>query len=119
MSIHKPKMTNACIRCARKDNIEQSLFKLSDAKLEQEGVRLWVWDMIYSRERSWDDDMDNLCNHIEKNREILSLLKEGSYDFTLHLAVGLSKFSYPFLIPHQLTCLSSECGFDIEIYVDQ
>ncbi|MCF6312068.1 MAG: hypothetical protein L3J39_06425 [Verrucomicrobiales bacterium] len=87
-------------------------------ELEREGLRLWVWDMVYPRDELWDEDMEQLCNEIERNRDLLISLKNGSEDFTLHLAVYVEGASYPFSIPNHLARLSTDCGFDIEVYVD-
>ncbi len=104
-------ITNALMRCIRKDEAAGPAFELVRADLG-----LWVLELDFDLAGSWSCQIHSLCDQIEKNRVRLAPLREGSSDFTFHLSVETNE-TLPLRIPPRLSQLASECGFEIEIHI--
>lgn len=103
-------MTNALIRLIRDDGAAGSVFELVRSDL-----RLWVMELDFQFSDAWASQMDGICEQIARHRMLLASLREGSSDFTLHLAVAGDE-TCALRIPVRMCELAPECGFEIEIY---
>lgn len=98
-------ITNALLRCTREDRFAQEVFELVRADLG-----LWVFEL--------PEDFREIVAALSAIRPLLRRLSEGSSDYTLHLAATIDQI-HSLRIPADLTELSGECGFAIEVSADQ
>lgn len=101
---------NALIRCTRQDREAKGLFDLTRADLG-----LWVLELDYTDDHSQAEQIAGIYQQLLAISNSLQRLREGSDDYTLHLAFDLPE-QERILIPPTLSSLASDCGFSIEIY---
>ena len=89
------------LRCRREDDLARESFQLV-----REDLRLWVLEL--------PDRLEDVVSILSELKLLLSSLKEGSLDYVLHLSLH-SDQRMTLQIPPELTSLSLECGFLIEI----
>ncbi len=104
-------ITNALVRCTRKDSEAAGLFELTRPDLG-----LWVLELDITPDDQQADQLAGICRQLQANSVRLQKLHEGSIDYTLHLTFDLPA-GEPIILDSFLTRLASECGFKLELYV--
>jgi hypothetical protein len=102
-------ITNALVRCTRKDSDAAGLFELTRPNLG-----LWVLDLDFSPDDQQADQLAGICRQLA-NYARLHRLSDGSVDYTLHLTFDLLA-NDPIVLAPSLIRLASECGFNLELY---
>ncbi len=103
-------ITNALIRCIRRDTAAADLFELT-----RPDFGLWVLELDYTQEGTQGEQIAEICRQLQLNSLRLRELHEGSDDYTLHLTFDLPERER-IILPPPLSGLASECGFNLEIY---
>jgi hypothetical protein len=103
-------ITNALLRCTRHDSEAQGLFELVRPDLG-----LWVLELDFIHNGIQAEQLADICQQIKANSVRLKKLDQGSADYTLHLTFDLLE-TERIVIPPSLCRLSSECGFNLELY---
>lgn len=104
-------IANALIRCTRSDRKAAPSFELVRADLG-----LWVLELDSNPESTLSEQIIEINSQLQVRLTELKNIREGSFDYTLHLTCDLPDTT-PIILPTPLTGLASECGFNIEIYV--
>ncbi|MBK1882783.1 DUF4279 domain-containing protein [Luteolibacter pohnpeiensis] len=79
---------------------------------------LWVLELTTLRqEQDWPKQISHLLNQLDPHRATLEKLKDGSSDYTLHLAITTSSFQ-PISLTPTLLEFAVNCGFGIEVQID-
>jgi hypothetical protein len=103
-------ITNALIRCTRKDSEATGLFELARPDLG-----LWVLELDFPPDGQQAEQLAGICRQLQANSVRLQRLSEGSVDYTLHLTFDLLEHD-PIVLTPSLIRLASECGFNLELY---
>lgn len=103
-------ITNALIRCTRKDSEATGLFEL--ARPDQ---GLWVLELDFTPDGQQAQQLAGICRQLQANSSRLQRLSEGSDDYTLHLTFDLLEHD-PIVLTPPLIGLASACGFNLELY---
>jgi hypothetical protein len=104
-------ITNALVRCTRKDSEAAGLFELTRPDLG-----LWVLELDFTPNDQQADQLAGICRQLQAKSVLLQKLHEGSIDYTLHLTFDMPG-GEPIILTPMLTRLASECGFRLELYV--
>ena len=99
--MREAKITNALLRCTRKDHLARNSFELVQGDLG-----LWVLEL--------PETIQEIVAVLSGLRPLLKSLAEGSKDYSLHLAATIDEM-HRFSIPCDLIVLSADCGFSIEV----
>jgi len=94
-------ITNALIRCIRKDRLASESFELVRADLG-----IWVYEL--------PENFEGIIDAVSEITPLLRQLSTGGSDYVLHLAATI-KIGRRLSIPCRLAELSAECGFSIEV----
>jgi hypothetical protein len=104
-------ITNALVRCTRKDSEAAGLFELIRSDLG-----LWVLELDYTPDAQQSEQLAGICRQLQANTVRLQKLSEGSVDYTLHLTFNLPEHE-PIVLAPSLMQLAAMCGFNLELYV--
>lgn len=104
-------ITNALVRCTRKDREAAGLFELTRTDLG-----LWVLELEFIQSDQQADQLAHICRQLQANSVRLRQLHEGSLDYTLHITLDLPE-SEPIVLDPSFMWLVSECGLKLELYV--
>jgi hypothetical protein len=107
----EPMVFNALLRCSRKDDKAAPLFEPIEKV-----PGLWVLELGPFEKESWSAWLAELHETLSSNQAILAALKQGSSDYTLHIAVGFSE-GHPAIIPPSLSQILATCGITVELYL--
>ena len=105
-------ITNALIRCTRSDRKAAASFELV-----REDLGLWVLDLNSNPDLTLPEQIGEIYGQLQARLAELKNIREGGIDYTLHLKFNLTE-STPIILSVALTELASECGFNVEIYVN-
>ncbi len=105
-------VTNSLLRCTRSDDAATPVFERV-----REDLDLYVLELVACPGEVWASQVESIIHQLERNRPLLSSLSKDSGEFTLHLAAATNEFT-PLHIPVRLSRLAAECGFTIEISID-
>ena len=105
-----PLVYNAVLRCNRDDSKAAPLFERIN-----EVPGLWVLELGTYDLLPWSEWLSGLINTLTLNEAFLRALKDGSTDYTLHIAVIFPDFWYALKIPPSLSGMLASCGISIEL----
>jgi hypothetical protein len=108
--MNEPRLGNALIRCVRSDRAAKPWFESVRPDLG-----LWVRELGDPFAERWSEQVEILEKELADLRHELASLRVGSDDFTLFL--GIESFM-PIKIPRSLMELALECGFEIEVHLE-
>ena len=94
-------ITDALLRCTRRDDLAKGAFELVRADLG-----LWVLEL--------PETFAEIVEILTEVRCLLRSLKTDVSDYTLHIAATVDGV-HSLKIPSEVTDLSSDCGFSIEV----
>ena len=105
-------LTNAFVRCIRCDREAAASFEWV-----REDIGLWVLELDPGPGMTLSEQIAAIYGQLQRRSDELRNLREGSRDFTLHLTFALLA-AVPIILPAALADLASDCGFNLEIYVN-
>ena len=105
-------LTNALLRCTRSDGGAGASFELV-----REDIGLRVLELDPGSGLTLSEQIAEICRQLRTKAAELRNLREGSRDYTLHLTFDLPD-AVPIILPTELSDLASDCGFNLEIYVN-
>ena len=112
-TVQRGSMTNALVRCTRHDDKATGLFELVRAD-----IGLWVLELDHTPKFTVAEQISEITAQLQASIEQLQIIREGSADYTLHLAFDLDE-NKPIIYPPSLSKIASDCGFAIETYTNQ
>jgi len=103
----EPVVCNALLRCNREDSQASVPFERIS-----EVPGLWVLELGPFLEKSWSGWLAGAQQTLVQNEPLLSALRVGGTDYTLHVTVE----SLDITIPPALAQILGACGITMELY---
>lgn len=106
-----PTVYNALLRCNRVDQMAHPLFECV-----RKDLGLWVWELGPFHTPDLGEWLVYTEKALRVNLPFLSQLRNGSTDYTLHLAVNLRGPYFALVFSSSFIEIVSKAGFALEIY---